>query len=265
MKNSKSVVVRRQQQLLQLLQEQKEIDVDSASQKLGVSPTTIRRDLMMFEQQKLIMRVHGGAKLIAGTLKEEDHATSDPKAYIEREQKTAIARYAADLIEDGDTIFMNSSSTTLLLLDYIRNKNVIVVTNNSHAIGYPHDPMVTVILTGGEVYQRRKSLVGEFALHTLTKINADKAFIGVSGISVEGGITTSVLPETSINETMLRRCQGHCFVLAANTKIGRNHNFLSGSIDSVNTLITCTGGNEQELDHLRQRGINVIELSPDQI
>src|SRR5574344_2183018 len=109
MKNSKSVVFRRQQQLLELLQAEKQIDVDTAAVRLDVSATTIRRDLIMFEKQHLVHRFHGGAQLIAGTLKEEDSSTADPKAHIDREQKMAIARYAAGLIEDGDTIFMNSS------------------------------------------------------------------------------------------------------------------------------------------------------------
>lgn len=263
MKNSKSVVFRRQQQLLELLQEEKQIDVDTAAARLDVSATTIRRDLMMFEKQHLIHRFHGGAQLIAGTLKEEDTSTTDSKAHIDREQKTAIARYAASLIEDGDTIFMNSSSTTLLLLDYLKNKSVIVVTNNSNAIGYPHDPLVTIILTGGEIYERRKSLVGEFALQTLTKINADKAFIGVGGISVNGGITTSVLPETAVNETMMRRSSDHCYVLAARDKIGKEHNFLSGTIDKVNTLITCSGADANEINNLRSHGVEVAEVPED--
>lgn len=261
MKNSKSVVFRRQQALLRLLKENRTIDVDTAAAQLDVSATTIRRDLVMFEQQHLVKRFHGGAELIEGTLKEEDTPTADPKSRVDAEQKQVIAQYAASLVEDGDTIFMNSSSTTLMMLDYIKDKRVIVVTNNSNAIYYPHDPQVTIILTGGEIYQRRKSLVGEFALQTLTKINADKAFIGVGGISVASGITTSVLPETAINEMMMRRCQGSCYVLAARQKIGREHNFLSGTIDKVDTLITCPGANADEIKNLRANGVEVIEVN----
>ena len=261
MKNSKSVVFKRQQALLRLLKERKTIDVDTASQKLGVSPTTIRRDLDMFEQQHLVERFHGGAKLIEGTLHEED-TTSKDRAFVDREQKEAIARYAAGLINDGDTVFMNSSSTALLMLDYIKNKHVIIVTNNTGVIGYPHDPGVSIILTGGEIYQRRKTLIGEFALQTLTKINADKVFLGVGGISVEGGLTTSVLPETAINDMMMRRCQGPCYVLAPTGKIGQEHNFLSGPISNISTLITCEGADQEELQRMRSQGLEIIELGP---
>lgn len=261
MKSSKAVIFRRQQNLLKLLQREKTIEVDSAAQTLGVSPTTIRRDLQEFAEQRLVTRFHGGAQLIAGTLQEEDSPESgDPKARIDRAEKEAIARYAADLIEDGDTIFMNSSSTTMLLLDYIRNKRVIIVTNNSHVIGYPHAPSITIILTGGEIYERRQSLVGDFALQTLSKINADKTFLGVSGINAKGGITTSVLPETAVNEMMMRHCQGNCYVLAARSKIGHTHNFRSGSIRHIHTLITCRGADETALTEIAAAGIRIIEV-----
>lgn len=263
MKNSKSIVFKRQQTILKMLENNKTIDVDNAATELNVSSTTIRRDLSMFEKQHLITRFHGGAQLIEGTLKEEDLHNGCSAINIDSAQKHTIAKYAADLIEEGDTIFINSSSTTLLLLDYIKNKRVVIVTNNGNVIGYPKDNNVEIILTGGEVYNRKQSMVGEFALHTLTKIIADKAFIGVGGISVDGGITTSVLPETAINEMMMKRCHGSCYVLAATKKIGYNHNFLSGSIDNVNTIITCQGANTEELDKLRKYGINVIELKQD--
>lgn len=260
MKNSKSVVFKRQQALLKELREQKTIDVETVAQKLDVSPTTIRRDLVMFEKQNLIERFHGGATLLEESLREEDIPTDSHEAE-DREQKQAIARYAAELVEDGDTIFLNSSSTALMMLDYLKGKRVIVVTNNGFAVGCPHDSQVEIIMTGGEIYRRRKSLVGEFALHTLSKIIADKAFIGVGGISAEGGITTSVLPETAINDTMLRRCQGKCYVLAATSKIGREHNFHSADVNQINCLITCKGAPQNELDAIRNSGVDVVELN----
>ncbi len=264
MKNSKSIIFRRQQELLKLLKQETSIDVESAAKVLGVSPTTIRRDLQTFADQHLVTRFHGGAQLNSGSLQEEDLPLSDdPKAHIDREQKEAIARYAATLIEEGDTIFMNSSSTTLLLLNYIKDKHVILVTNNSHAAGHPHAPEVTIILTGGEIYERRQSLVGDFALQTLAKINASKTFLGVSGISATGGVTTSVLPETAVNEMMMRRSGGNCYVLAARSKIGRTHNFLSGGLQHIHTLITCTGADPEELEAIRGRGVRVIEVEED--
>ena len=148
----------------------------------------------------------------------------------------------------------------MLMLDYIKDKHVIIVTNNSHVIGYPHAPSITIILTGGEIYDRRRSLIGDFALQTLSKINAAKTFLGVSGSSAKSGITTSVLPETAINEMMLRHCHGDCYVLAARSKIGHTHNFRSGAIRHIHTLITCKGGDREALAEIAAAGIRIIEV-----
>lgn len=260
MKSSKSVIFKRQQNILQCLKENKTVHVDEIAQKLNVSPTTIRRDLQIFEQKQLVERFHGGAQLLAGKLKEDTAEDAlSPRTVL---QKHAIARYAASLIEHGDTIFMNSGSTTLLILRYLADKRVIVVTNNGNALGAEKGPRVELILTGGEVYERKQSLVGEFALSTLSKITANKTFIGVGGISVEGGITTSVLQETAINEMMLKRCSGPRFVVTTSDKIGREHNFLSGSIDKISTLITDQDADSAEISRLRSRGIEIVQLDP---
>lgn len=260
MKNSKGVVYKRQQYILKCLKENQTVQVDELAEKLKISPTTIRRDLQIFEQQNIVKRFHGGAKLVEGNLKEDPAPdTLSPKKIS---QKHAIAKYAASLIDDGDTIFMNSSSTALLLLKYLKNKHVIVITNNGNAIVTEKDPRVELVLTGGEIYERKQSMVGEFAMHTLNKITANKTFIGVGGISVRGGITTSVLQETPINEMMLKRCIGPCFILAGSSKIGRQHNFMSGSLDKVSTIITNKDADKQELARLRSKGIEIIEVDP---
>ncbi|MBR0284043.1 MAG: DeoR/GlpR transcriptional regulator, partial [Selenomonadaceae bacterium] len=100
MKNSKSVVFKRQQALLKALKEYGSIDVETIAQELKVSATTIRRDLQMFEKQNLVTRFHGGAQLAEGTLQEEDASQiQSSTVLIDGEQKHTIARYAATLID----------------------------------------------------------------------------------------------------------------------------------------------------------------------
>ena len=114
---------------------------------------------------------------------------------------------------------MNSSSTCLMMLEYIKNKHVVVVTNNGKAVMVPRNPGVELILTGGEVYERKISMVGEVASKTLSRMTASKCFIGVGGISAQHGLTTSTLQETAINELMIKRCSGGCYVLADSSKL----------------------------------------------
>ena len=80
------------------------------------------------------------------------------------------AQKACEMIEDGDTIFINSSSTAMLIFQYLANKSVTIITNNGRSLLMQRDPMVELVLTGGEVYGKKRSLVGEFALNALNKV-----------------------------------------------------------------------------------------------
>lgn len=261
MKNGKGVVYKRQQHILQHLKNCKTAHIDELADLLNVSPITIRRDLQAFEDKGIVTRFHGGATLNEGIASENNDTTDESKT-LSLPQKHAIAKYAASLVENGDTIFLNSSSTCLLMLQYLANKRVIVVTNNGEALHVPRSSSVELILTGGEVYEYKNSMVGEIAVQSLSRIVADKSFIGVNGISASQGITTSVLQETAINEIMMKRCDGHCYILADHTKIGKQHNFYSGSIKLVSTLITDTDIDKEELKSFEENKIRVIQVEP---
>ncbi|QCX33561.1 DeoR/GlpR transcriptional regulator [Caloramator sp. E03] len=260
MKNSKGVVCKRQQLILQYLNEHKTAKVETLSELLNVSPITIRRDLQIFEEKGIVERFHGGATLIEGALGDDPSLSDSSKNYIL--QKLAIAKMAASLINDGDTIFMNSSSTALLVLKYLHNKHVIVITNNGKALQVQKDPKVELVLTGGEVYERKQSMVGEFATHILSKVVANKCIMGVSGINIKTGITTSVLQETAVNQMMLKRCSGPVIVLADSSKIGVEHNFISGDLNKVSYLITDSGADPKQLEMLKEKGIEIITVDP---
>lgn len=258
MRKSKGIVSKRHETILKLLHENKTIYINELVKILSVSPVTIRRDLDMFEKNGLIQKFYGGAKLIDGKLSDDPSLSDDSEKYAPR--KHAIAKYAASFIEDGDTIFINSGSTSLLLLKYIKDIHVTVVTNNGKALTIEKDPKIQLILTGGEVISRKHSIVGDFALQLLSKITADKCFLSVSGINVESGISTSVFQETAINEIMLKRCNNSKFILTDSSKLGKEHNFLSGSVDYVDYVITDNNANRDEVNLLQEKGIKVITV-----
>lgn len=255
MKNNKENVYKRQQKILQCLKKNKTVYVDKLASCLEVTPITVRRDLIMFEKKGMVNRFYGGANIIESSVF-EDPSFTEPSEKLHK-IKHKIAKLAASYIESGDTIFINSSTTALLVLNYIENKHVVVVTNNGKALQVQRPPLVELILTGGDVYERKQSLVGEFAINTLNKIIAAKCFLGISGISSDRGITTSVLQETSINTTMLQNCNGPRFILADSSKVGRNHNFLSGKIQYITNLITDWEADKNEIERLKKYGIKV--------
>ena len=201
MKSSKSVIQKRQDKIMNHLQQFQSIDTLSLAKWLKVSEITVRRDLDQMAQKGLVERYFGGVRIARSETEQAVPATS----YCDQDcLKDAIAEMAAEMIDDKDVVFINSSSTAMRLVKFLKDKSVVIITNNAQMISMQHDRHVEIILTGGEVYGNKQALIGEFALNTLSKIKATKCVIGVSGISVKGGITSEVLPETAINQMMLK-------------------------------------------------------------
>ncbi|MEG0238331.1 MAG: DeoR/GlpR family DNA-binding transcription regulator [Clostridium sp.] len=256
MKNAKGFVFKRQQAIIKYLKEHKSAKTEDLAELLNTSNITIRRDFQNLENEGVIKRRYGGAVLIEGALSEDPYYNDSND---ERQRnKEAIAKKAAEFIEDGDSIFINSSSTAIKILEYLEDKRVVVITNNGKVLSMNLSPKVEVILTGGEVYGRKQSMVGDIATQIISKITATKCFLGVSGITAHSGISTSVLQETTINMKMLENCNGPTFVLTDSSKIGRHHNFSSGDIDKINYVITDSKADTNEIHHLEEKGVEVI-------
>lgn len=183
MKNTKSIVSKRREKILDYLKSNESINTNDLAEILEISPLTLRRDLQALDEQGLIVRYYGGAKLANDINNSENILKETDTDLLLNKKKNIIAKYAADLIKDGDTVFINSSSTALLMLKYLGNKRVYIVTNNGKALQVTIPPNVELVLTGGQVYERKQSLVGDFATYILSKITADKCFLGVSGIT----------------------------------------------------------------------------------
>ncbi|HAL74722.1 MAG TPA: DeoR/GlpR transcriptional regulator [Clostridiales bacterium] len=238
MKNKKGVIANRKQSILLKIQTDRDVSVDALAEELQVSPVTIRRDLESFEKQGFVKRYYGGARLIEGGLSEDP----GKDAFIEHDDninyRRAIAREAAALVEDRDIIFINSSRTAVIVTEYITARHVDVITNNGNSIFGRHGQGVNIILTGGAVNDIKRSMVGDFALNTIRKINATKCIIGVSGITEDGDISTAVLQETMVNSLMIEKTSGIKILLADHTKLGKMNNFIIAHINQFTHLIT---------------------------
>ncbi len=255
MKNERTIVENRRNKIYDCLLKFEVVRVDKLAELLNVSALTIRRDLDYFEEKKIIERFYGGAALI------KDNARL-PAAFNISLSKHAIAKKAAELVENEDTIFINTSSTALLMLKYIKNKRVTVITNNGKAMFSECDPLVSVVLTGGELRFPKESMVGEFALNNLNLVTANKSFLGVNGISAQGGVTTAIMQEAPVNEAMLDRVTGLKIILADSSKVGKDSNFHSASIDNITTLITDTRANKEQLEKIAMAEVDIITVEP---
>lgn len=256
MKNSKAAVQQRQQDILAYIKNHESVDVNSLAEYFNVTPTTIRRDLNELEQMKHVRRYFGGAKCIEPMASEDVGPTdiADEKELVRRE----IAKAAAAMITENDIVFMNSSATASLVLEYIGDKTVTVITNNGRALYINKSSKTQLVLTGGEVYGRKQSLVGSFACDAVMKVTATKCILGVSGISVADGITSRVLPETTINQMMLERCSGEKIIVTEGSKIGISHSFYSGSVKDITHLITDSAADPAHLKELSDSGVEVM-------
>ena len=171
-----------------------------------------------------------------------------------------IARYAADFVAENDTIFINTSSNALQILEYVECNNVTVITNNGKAIGREYCPGVNVVLTGGELRHPKDAMVGDFTLRNLQHVYAKKAFVGCSGISAELGMTTEIFNEVSINEMMIAHANQTVYVLADHTKIGSNSSFTSCPIEKIQYLITDEKAPDDALNAIREKGVRVYQV-----
>ena len=251
MKQSKKIVERRRNDILEMIHRTGDIKVEDICKQLNVSPLTIRRDLKFLKEASMIERYHGGVRI-----NHRSDMLSDIQLY-----QHSIAKYAASLIEDHDTIFINSSATALSMLPYITAKAITVITNNGNAIHTKRASDVTIILTGGELRHRKGCMVGEFALNNINKVSVNKTFIGCGGLSSNKGMTITNLNEVRINEMMFLNSIDTSYILADHQKIGKTCNFVSCGLNIITNIITDERADSTEVEKLRGVGIDVVQVT----
>jgi DeoR family fructose operon transcriptional repressor len=223
---------------------------------LGVSEATIRRDLEWLEEQGILERTHGGA-ILSQRMKLEPEYAARELAYPE--EKSLIGAAAATLIEEGDTIFVNSGTTTTEVIRHIPSgARVTVVTNNLSAAMQVHEVGFELILLGGTFYPRSNAVVGHFAAENLRQMNANKTFIGADGVSLKYGYTVPSNPEAELVHLMIERTRGQVIVVADHSKWGVVSNFEVARIDQIHTLVTDDKLSTRARDELAARNVRVI-------
>lgn len=254
MKTNRKVVEDRQQKILNLVRDRDEVRNEELASELGVSLMTVRRDLGLLEQHRLLRRTHGGAISM-----ERAHTTrhiSEEVAYC----RDRIAQYAAGFLADGDSIFINGSRMALSMLEHAGEKRITAYTNNGWAIGKRFPKGVTINFTGGEM--QGHIMVGEGVVRNLLTMHADKTFLGCAAVYENGEFRYDIWTEISINEIMVSRTTGPLFLLAEHTKLQRQS--VSGrtgsgvTYDRPTTLITDSMADPDIVDQLRGNGIEVI-------
>lgn len=250
MKVKKLIVDKRRENILSLLKSNKELSVKELSNEFKVSELTIRRDLDELEAIGKLQRYHGGARLT-------DNKSLSKNIIIE-DKKERIAKKCAEFISEDDDIFINSSSTALLTLKYIKNKRINVITNNTKALDLDIDGKISIILTGGKSNFPKTALTGTFAMNNLQLVASDITIIGISGVTQNGELTTTVLDQVEINSYMLNKSTKLNILVCDSSKFLEAANFMWGDISMVDILITDSDIKRETIEKFEKKGVQVI-------
>lgn len=241
--------------ILMLLQQQGSLSVTQLSEMFRVSEVTIRKDLSYLEQQKKLYRTHGSAILISPYISDR-HVSEKEKRSVS--EKRAIGAAAAALVSRDDSIIVASGTTVTFLAREIHPEGHLTVITSSVPVTQilSQHTDTDVIQLGGLTRQSSMSVVGPFAEAMLRNFNCSKLFIGVDGIDLEVGLTTTNMLEASLNGAMIEAAQ-KVVVLADSSKFGRRGFSKICDLEAVDLIITDSGVQPLYLDRLRECGIEV--------
>ncbi|GCE09451.1 DeoR/GlpR family DNA-binding transcription regulator [Dictyobacter aurantiacus] len=257
MRTEVPLTTRRLQQIEHILKQRQHIRVTELSEQLGVSEPTIRRDLKKLEAIGRVHREHGGASAPTST-------TTEPPI-LQRvteniEEKRRIGRLAASLIQDGETIFLGSGTTTLEVAHHLHDKkNLTVITN---ALNIAHqlagNENITLIITGGVIRHSELSMIGHIVEQTLRELRADKAIISMRAVSLQDGLTNVDPLETNTDRVIIQ-CARQVILVADHHKFDKVATGVVAPITSVHTIVTDDQTPPTTIQHLRDLDIEVYQ------
>ncbi|MEK3853630.1 DeoR/GlpR family DNA-binding transcription regulator [Cytobacillus sp. FSL H8-0458] len=200
--------------ILQLIKEKGVVKIQDLVDMTETSESTIRRDLTQLEEGKYLKRIHGGAARLQGKLQEPSMSEKSSKNL---QQKRQIAQYAANLVEEGDSIYLDAGSTVTEMIPFLPAKEIVVVTNGLMHIQALLERNIKTFLIGGFAKEQTKAIIGRGALASLENYRFDKCFMGVNGIHPQFGYTTPDQDEAMIKQMAISLSR-EAFVLADDTK-----------------------------------------------
>lgn len=240
----------RQVALLERLRDDGQASVTRLAHDLGVTESTIRRDLDRLARDGRLIRTFGGARAV-------DARPADPTDGSLTAKRT-IARAAAELVDDGSTIVIGSGSTALEFARRLVDRRVTVITNALDVATVLVDrPGVELIVLGGVVRPGMHSMLGHLVDLAARELRADTLFMGIGAVSLEHGLMNDSVPEI-LSDRAIRRMARSVVVLADSTKFDQVAPGFVFGFESIDTIVTDSGVQEDTLQALRDRGVEVV-------
>lgn len=225
-----------------------------------VSEITTRRDLAELEKSGLLVRMHGGAIMSRGV---ENMFSFDRKALHNKEKKIQICKKASTFISENDIIYIDCGTTVYHLTQFLKNFNSLrVITNSLPVVSeLQYHPQIRVYLIGGELDSRRKALYGPLSELGLEKYQAQKAFIGASGITIARGLSSNDEKEAQVTYKMACAAT-EIYLLCDSSKFEKDAFFKYADLSLVSSIITDEGITNPVLQLYKKNKINIIISEP---
>lgn len=250
----------RRSQIAQMVREQGTVFVSNLVKKYNLTETSIRRDLILLENERRLKRIHGGAVSLPGNFRTDTFAA---KEKLQIRAKDSIGKVTAKMAHRGDIILLASGTTTLQIVRHIppdlrMNNQITLVTTSmpiaNEILTWP-SPNLTIL--GGLYLPDYQATVGPQTINLLNDITADIAFLGADGLTVEGGATTANILMAEVDRKMVERARKTVLVVDS-SKIGQAGFVPIHPLSSFNILITDSNAPADFLEAIRRMGVEVI-------
>ncbi len=235
--------------------QRQQVSVSDICEMFGISEATARRDLDQLASTGSIQRVHGGAVA-------NNEAPPEPpvlqRSSWQQSEKQRIGALAATLIDPGDTVFISSGTTSLVVAQALRERNdLTIVTNSLPVMNIMADSGNAMIALGGMLRASESSFIGHLAVQGLAELRISKIIFGIRGIDVVHGLTNDYLPETVTDRAILSAGR-HVIVVADHTKLGRTAPAFVAPLSAMHTLVTDHAANTTIVDAIADIGVRVM-------
>ncbi len=230
-------------------------EVKSLCRAMDASEATIRRDVQTLLRETGFKRTRGG--ICIDDSKAELSVAQ--RGYLQCDQKKLIGKKAAELVHDGEVIFLGTGSTTIeVARNLTGHRNLTVITNSLPIISMLVDcPSVDLVVTGGALRRPELSFIGHIVEKALSELRADKVIIGIQGIHPERGLTNEYLPEAILDRVLVRFAP-QLIIVADSSKMGKIRASFVGGIDDIGVLVTDSKVDVSILGSLTRRGVQVL-------
>ncbi|WP_172255732.1 DeoR/GlpR family DNA-binding transcription regulator [Saccharibacillus deserti] len=240
-------------QIKEYVFEHESVSLEELVEHFGVSMNTIRRDVKDLVDSGVLRKVYGGVSVNHSTL-----IVFDERKDRNLTKKQEIGRLAAQFVEDGDVVFIDSGTTTLEILPYISQKQLTVVTNNFDFIhqAKPY-PGLTIFSTGGMFERKTDSFVGFQSIELLKKYNINKAFVASTGISLTNGVTNSSPLETDLKSMVVQKSL-NVFLMIDDSKFDKYALTTYCSLSDIDYLVTNSMPSDAYAQYAREHRIKIV-------